>query len=45
MSAEVTGDLNANYKVAYAKGIKDLLPKTGKLMNNIKFVPSELKNG
>lgn len=40
-----TGVLNALYKVAYAKGIKDLIPKTGKLTDMIPFVPSELQNG
>ncbi len=40
-----TGDLNSLYKVAYAKGIEDLLPETGKLSERIPFVPSELQNG
>lgn len=41
----VTGDLNALYKVAYAKGVEDLIPKTGKLADAYDFVPSELQNG
>lgn len=41
----LTGDLNSTYKVAYAKGIEDLLPKYGKFMNSIEFVPSERQNG
>ncbi len=41
----VTGDLNSLYKVAYAKGIEDLLPWKRKLMDLIDFVPSELQNG
>lgn len=40
-----TGTLNALYKVAYAKGVEDLIPKTGKLSEMIPFVPSELQNG
>jgi hypothetical protein len=40
-----TGSLNALYKVAYAKGVEDLIPKTGKLSELIDFVPSELQNG
>jgi len=40
-----TGTLNALYKVAYAKGVEDLIPKTGKLSEMISFVPSELQNG
>lgn len=40
-----TGTLNALYKVAYAKGVEDLIPKTGKLQDLIPFVPSELQNG
>lgn len=40
-----TGDLNSLYKVAYAKGIEDLLPETGKIGKMIPFVPSELQNG
>lgn len=40
-----TGDLNSLYKVAYPKGIIDLLPKTGMLCDSIDFVPSELQNG
>lgn len=40
-----TGELNALYKVAYAKGVEDLIPKTGKLAELIPFVPSELQNG
>lgn len=40
-----TGDLNALYKVAYAKGVEDLIPETGKLAKMIDFVPSERQNG
>lgn len=40
-----TGVLNALYKVAYAKGIVDLIPGTGKLSEMIAFVPSQLQNG
>ena len=40
-----TGTLNAPYKVAYAKGVEDLIPKTGKLSEMIPFVPAELQNG
>ena len=41
----LTGDLNALYKVAYAKGVEDLIPKASKLSDMIPFVPSELQNG
>lgn len=40
-----TGDLNATYKIAYAKGIEDLVPTISKLRDLIPFVPSELQNG
>lgn len=40
-----TGTLNALYKVAYAKGVEDLIPKASKLADMIPFVPSELQNG
>lgn len=40
-----TGSLNALYKVAYAKGVEDLIPKVSKLSDMIPFVPSELQNG
>lgn len=40
-----SGTLNALYKVAYAKGVEDLIPQTGKLSKMISFVPSELQNG
>lgn len=40
-----TGTLDALYKVAYAKGIEDLIPKASKLIDMIDFVPSELQNG
>jgi len=40
-----TGTLNALYKVAYSKGVEDLIPATGKLSAMISFVPSELQNG
>ncbi len=40
-----TGDLNSLYKVAYAKGIEDLLPEESKLQDLVPFVPSELQNG
>ncbi len=41
----VTGDLNSLYKVAYAKGVEDLIPKASKLSDLISFVPSDLQNG
>ncbi|NJO18759.1 MAG: hypothetical protein HC838_00035 [Spirulinaceae cyanobacterium RM2_2_10] len=41
----LTGDLNALYKVAYAKGVEDLIPEARKLSDMIDFVPSELQNG
>ncbi len=40
-----TGTLDALYKVAYASGIEDLVPDTGKLKKKYEFVPSELMNG
>lgn len=40
-----TGDLNSLYKVAYAKGVEDVLPWKRKLMDLVDFVPSELQNG
>ena len=40
-----TGTLNALYKVAYAKGVEDLIPETGKISKMFSFVPSELQNG
>ncbi len=40
-----TGSLNALYKVAYAKGVEDLVPKASKLCDMIPFVSSELQNG
>lgn len=40
-----TGDLNSLYKIAYAKGVVDLIPKASKLTDMIPFVPSELQNG
>ena len=40
-----TGTLNALYKVAYAKGIEDLIPPVGKLAELFPFVPSDLQNG
>ena len=40
-----SGTLNALYKVAYAKGVEDLIPKASKLASMISFVPSELQNG
>lgn len=40
-----TGDLNSLYKIAYAKGVVDLIPKASKLIDMIPFVPSELQNG
>ncbi len=43
--ANDTGSLNALYKVAYAKGVEDLLPPTGKLIKIIPFVPAESQNG
>lgn len=41
----VTGDLNSLYKVAYAKGVEDVLPWKRKIADMIDFVPSELQNG
>lgn len=40
-----TGTLNALYKVAYAKGIVDLVPVASKIEDLVPFVPSELQNG
>lgn len=40
-----SGTLNALYKVAYAKGVVDLIPQAGKIGKMIPFVPSELQNG
>ena len=40
-----TGTLNALYKVAYAKGVEDLIPKANKLSDMIPFVSSDLQNG
>jgi hypothetical protein len=40
-----SGTLNALYKVAYSKGVVDLIPATGKISQMIPFVPSELQNG
>lgn len=40
-----TGDLNSLYKVAYAKGIEDVLPWKKKIADMVDFVPSELQNG
>ena len=40
-----SGDLNSLYKIAYAKGIEDLVPTVSKLRDLIPFVPSELQNG
>lgn len=40
-----TGTLNALYKVAYAKGVEDLVPKASKIADMIPFVPAELQNG
>lgn len=40
-----SGTLNALYKVAYAKGVEDLIPKASKLIDMIPFVPSEMQNG
>lgn len=40
-----TGDLNSLYKVAYAKGVEDLMPEVGMLIDRYSFVPSELQNG
>jgi hypothetical protein len=40
-----TGTLNALYKVAYAKGVEDLIPKASKLADMIPFVSAELQNG
>lgn len=40
-----TGDLNSLYKIAYAKGIEDLIPFKDKFGEAYDFVPSELQNG
>lgn len=40
-----TGTLNSLYKVAYAKGIEDLIPLAKKIEEYVPFVPSELMNG
>ncbi len=40
-----TGNLNALYKVAYAKGVIDALPVVGKFIDRVDFVPAELQNG
>jgi len=40
-----SGTLNALYKVAYAKGVEDLVPKASKLSDMIPFVSAELQNG
>ena len=40
-----TGNLNSLYKIAYAKGIEDLLPFKKKIADMIEFVPSDLQNG
>jgi len=40
-----TGDLNSLYKIAYAKGVEDVLPWKRKIMDAIDFVPSDLQNG
>lgn len=41
----LTGDLNSLQKVAYAKGIQDLVPDTGKISKRVSFVASEMMNG
>lgn len=41
----VAGDLNALYKIAYAKGIIDLVPETGKISKRVPFVAAEMQNG
>lgn len=41
----LTGDLNSLYKVAYAKGVEDLIPPTGKIRERVDFVESEMQNG
>jgi len=40
-----SGTLNALYKVAYAKGVEDLIPKASKIADMIPFVSAELQNG
>lgn len=40
-----TGNLNSLYKIAYAKGVEDVLPWKKKLMDMIDLVPSDLQNG
>ncbi len=43
--ADNTGTLNALYKVAYPKGIEDLIPLAKKIEQYVPFVPSDLMNG
>ena len=40
-----TGDLNSLYKTAYASGIEDLIPATGKISKRVPFVSAEMMNG
>lgn len=40
-----TGNLNSLYKIAYAKGVEDVLPWKRKIMDLVDFVPSDLQNG
>ncbi len=41
----LTGDLNSLQKVAYASGIEDLIPATGKITKRVSFVSAEMMNG
>lgn len=41
----LTGDLASLYKIAYAKGVEDLIPFKDKFTQAYDFVPSELQNG
>lgn len=40
-----SGTLNALYKVAYAKGVVDLIPSSGKVLKLLPFISAELQNG
>lgn len=41
----LTGDLASTYKIAYAKGIQDLIPFKDKFTEQYDFVPADLQNG
>lgn len=40
-----SGTLNALYKVAYSKGVIDLIPSSGKILKLLPFISAELQNG